>query len=597
MNKKKLSLIAIALSTMAVTSIIVGEVNGAFKGVSNLGVKADKTYTLVYDKDHTVVDAQIKTSQGNTIWTKANFNASFTANGIEFTKYGYVQNLTPLNGIKSVAIVVTSGKYVVSHGFIEPDNLKNPEYFDAEIDSTQTINYSTIIPNYFRVQALEAGTIESITVTYSCDGTSADDYLETASEGIENVTFAQNFNTAVSSFVTDTVCQTEFAVSKRALKIKSPTVNESVSFNVAQAVSSGYTYTDEDNYFIMDVKSSNSNVGTLKNAFMLDSNVKDFGWKDPTDYIELKSNPGWYRYYFKMELSDSPINLSDVSRMGLIFSKTPAADEVWYVDNVHFGKKPMTERTIGADYDFRAEDRVTIAGHEVFSFDFKVTDIGTTAYKFGFGNWNQYFDFSLNADGTRQDGGGLYQGCYLKSLLNGWKRMYVSTALMNRVSGAWKKWDYTGNNNFKLALIRGGNTASGYFTEPRIESDSMKYIAGPSTTTENYCNVTVATTSTISFTYKFIDNTGDSFSFMLSNNWETFFGYFEFDAKGVKKWGGTYDGVVTEQLGKGVIRVTMTLSQITKTSGKGAPTAINMFRTHSWGTGVIMFSGLEVTPL
>ncbi len=593
------------ITSFATVGLAIGISQAAIGNVS-FRAGADDSYTLTYDATHRVVNDTIQTSNGNVIWTKANFNASFTDRGVEFTKYGYVQNLTALNGIKSVTVNVSSGKYIVSHGYEEPIDLRTPFYYDQTITSTTTITYTgDNLPSYFRVQAVENGVATSITVNYSCVKGDGDPINETVAEGFENSKFRLSYNAGSALYVTDELCQTSFAESKRSLRISDMAKNDNVSLVDLESNRSALNLSDDDKYLIMDIKSTNAKVGSTINPFMISASLKDnsydVGWKDPTGYVAIPSNPGWYRYYWEVKSNGSAsipntrIPFDKINGLNMIFTQDIAANEVWYVDNVHFGAKPMFERAIGANYDIRAEDRVTITGNEVFSFDFKVTS--GTKFNVGFGNWSQYFDFSLKPDGTRYDNGGngLYAGTYLKPLSNGWYRIYASTGLMNRIAGSWKTWDYSGNNDLKIILDRAGNDATGFVSEPRIESNSMKYIMSPSTTYENYAAITdTSAVDTLSFTYKFIDNKDSSFAFMLSDNWSTYYGYFEFLANGNSKWGSTYAGVTTEQIGDGVVRVTMKLDEVT-TLGGSAPSKITFFRTHSWGTAVAMVSAPVVT--
>ncbi len=595
------------ITSFATVGLAIGISQAAIGNVS-FRAGADDSYTLTYDATHRVVDDTIQTSNGNVIWTKANFNASFTDRGVEFTKYGYVQNLTALSGIKSVTVNVSSGKYIVSHGYEEPRDLRTPFYYDQTITSTTTITYTgDNLPSYFRVQAVENGVATSITVNYSCVRGDGDPINETVAEGFENSKFRLSYNAGSALYVTDELCQTSFAESKRSLRISDMAKNDNVSLVDLESNRSALSLCDDDKYLIMDIKSTNAKVGSTINPFMISASLKDnsydIGWKDPTGYVALPSNPGWYRYYWEIKspsnatIPNTRIPFDKINGFNMIFSQDVAANEVWYVDNVHFGAKPMVERTIGNNYDMRAEDRVVLTGNEIISFDFKVTSGDT--FNFGLGNWDQYLDFSLKPNGKRCDNGGndgLYTGTYLKPLSNGWYRIYASTSLMNRTVGVWKTWNFSGNNNLKLILDRSGNNAAGYIVEPRIENDSMKYVMMPSNTYENYAAITdTSLVDTISFTYKFIDNKDSSASFMLSNNWNTFYGYFEFLANGEARWGTPYAGVTTEKLDGDVIRVTMKLDDVTKTSDEGAPTKITWFRTHSWGTGVMMVSAPVVT--
>lgn len=599
MVRKKLLLTLVSVFAMG------GIAGGAMlKNGMNLRAKADGDYSLIYDATHTVTDAKIKSPSGSDIWTKANYNATFTSNGIEFTKYGYVQNLSALNGIKTITLKVTSGKYVISHGYVEPNDLKTPMYYDQTVDEDFTVNFDgDNLPTHFRIQCIsDTGVIESIRIDYSCEVGAGDAFTETLAEGFENANLGSSFNYASSCYDTVVVCNSEFAVSQRALRFDSPKKNEGAAIIDLATNRSSLNLTGDEEYVIVDIKSTNSSVGTAINAVMFSGDVSDStyntGWQDPAGYYSLDDNEGWYRYFWKIQSSGGEaIPLSALNKVNLIFTKVAEANEVYYVDNVHIGTKPHKMRAIGGNYDVLAADRFTISGNELFSFDMKVTNKADSPnLNIGFGNWTNYFDLSLNPDGSRYDGGndGLYKYCYYKPLANDWVRVYISTKDMNRINGSWKTWPYDGGaNDVKVILNRTGNTATGYVTEPHLISTSVSSLLKPSTTYESYASVVCEDTESVSFTYKFVDNYTDTFSFMLSNEWSKYYGYFEFKANGDTKWGSAYSGVTVDKLGGGLVKVTMVLDQL-KVSDSGAPSGITMFRTHSWGTGVIAISGLEV---
>lgn len=83
--------------------------------------------------------------------------------------------------------------------------------------------------------------------------------------------------------------------------------------------------------------------------------------------------------------------------------------------------------------------------------------------------------------------------------------------------------------------------------------------------------------ATLSFEYKI--TAGEKFNIALLPNWSAYFGYFEFVATGAN---GTYNGVTTEVLSDGYIRVTFDMDQLTKMAGTPSTVIDFMYLRGGW---------------
>ena len=576
-------------------------------------VNADVEYTLTYDATHVVTSDKIYTADGNTIWTKANDNCSFTSNGLEFNKFGYIQNLSALQGIKSLDIKVTSGSYYVSYGYVEPSDLRTPMYHHSTISEDTVVSFESInYPSRFRIQALTAGTIESIEVTYSCTASEGDVGSETVSDGLENVKLEKSNKNAVVSYTTDEdeLCQREYAESKRALKITDTAKNESINIiNVAQALSDKAIIEEEDVYLILDIKSNDTRVGARVNPFMFSANVTDSaawksGWQDPDGYFNLADHPGWSRYYWKVDSNDQATNQNTVipkeylTGVNFIVTSEQNADTYYILDNIHFGTKPTMEHDANTDKAFANEDKFVIGPNSIFTFDFKVTDEvdETKILKFYFKS-NHKIDFELNADGSRV-GGGEYSGSYYTQLKNGWVRYWIDIGEYNRIDLTWQKWDFANyNNEINEYGWRQGNTYNAIITTPRLIDNTLEHFARPGENYANFCDIDLSTVTSAYMDYKIIGNKDSKtyFKFFDGSDWDKSYGYFCFNYNGTCYNRSSYDGVTITPQGYGVYRLTFNFAQITVLGDNGAPTTIkNLYCWDRWANAVMTVSDLVV---
>lgn len=297
---------------------------GAFLAIQSVGgVKHDKviaedaTYTTVLSSANPVISGQAYTDLGAQPWFKGDSASGVTWNNgsgkVAIAKHGYIQNLSPINGIKSVKVDMVSGSVTLYHFWSEPADLEQAEYEDVTFNSTGTHTYSGALPNRFRIIANEDSVINSITIKYSCAAGAEDEHTEVFDQGLENGYFdAGSIGTyARTAFITDDTCDEE---SSRSLKLTfAGTTNNYVSFSTQKNTNKKLTSANPD---------FSHSLVSFKAKFSEDILNQDIsvcaigsGWAD-SSYIKANRNEyldnGWQSYSLDLSKYDFAGNTSGI---------------------------------------------------------------------------------------------------------------------------------------------------------------------------------------------------------------------------------------------------------------------------------------------
>ena len=258
---------------------------------------------LVLSSSNPVVDSQVKTKKGNTIWVKGDSSSGVTWNNgndkVAIVNGGYIQTLTMIHGITQVSVSMDSGSLSLYHYWVEPSDLTTPMYESGHtFSSSGTFNFTGNYPNRIRIKANSDSIINSITIRYDCVSAYEDLHNETIDDGLENsfIDSGSLLRFASTSYVTGE--NNVFGESKRSLKIGfNSTVDNYVSLNFEQDVSAG----------LLDANPNMSkSTITLKAKFSDD--IDDYGisispvgsgWNHP-GYLNMDRSfvdeNGWYSY-------------------------------------------------------------------------------------------------------------------------------------------------------------------------------------------------------------------------------------------------------------------------------------------------------------
>ena len=222
--------------------------------------------------------------------------------------------------------------------------------------------------------------------------------------------------------------------------------------------------------------------------------------------------------------------------------------------------------TAGTDLTIVMDNQTAVTN---LSFDYQVTSGGTFAIAL-LPDWNSYYGyFNFNADGAAS----AYDGVTTEKLSNGYIRVHINLADVTVVAG-------TPSNVLTMLYIRGGwSDANGTLTNICLNSTVQQpprgeYFVGGENKSIELGNSQAL--STVSFEYKIVS--GNQIAMVLMPNWDNFYGYFELDAEGSKK----YDGVSYEMLADGYIRVTFDMDALTKVSGAPTTAIDFMFFRGDW---------------
>ena len=189
------------------------------------------------------------------------------------------------------------------------------------------------------------------------------------------------------------------------------------------------------------------------------------------------------------------------------------------------------------------------------SFDYKITNNGYFNIAL-LPDWNNFYGyFKFDSNGASYS----YAGVVTRKLEDGSIRVYVDMAALTTITGTPSKvltalfirgdWS-TANGTISNICINGAVE-----TPPRGEV----FTAGVNKT---FDPVNLGNLKKISFEYKITE--GTQFNIALLPNWSSYYGYYNFNATGSVN---AYNGVTTEVLEDGYVRVTFDMDALTNTAG------------------------------
>ena len=275
--------------------------------------------------------------------------------------------------------------------------------------------------------------------------------------------------------------------------------------------------------------------------------------------------------YIRVTIQIAELNQVTGSPDGVIdflYIRGDWSDVNGYIDNVSYTVYKPTVNFEGAA--FAAGVGVTIELK-----DEKVNDLAVTRMTFDYTietgkffhvalmpDWSSYYGhFKFDSNGVV----GNYPGVTTKMLADGSIRAYFDLTKLTSIAG-------NPTDVITMLYIRGGNdyvNGNGAISNICI-NDAAEYAprgqmftAGMDKTIDP---ANKGVLNSISFEYKL--ESGNEFNIALMPNWSSFYGYFSFGATGAND---IYDGVTTQVLEDGYIRVTFDMAALTKYSG--TPTA------------------------
>ena len=208
--------------------------------------------------------------------------------------------------------------------------------------------------------------------------------------------------------------------------------------------------------------------------------------------------------------------------------------------------QPVTKMSF--DYKIESGDKISLALLEDWSNGYGYFDLTTAGYS--------------------------HSGVTTEALANGYIRVYVDFAEVTKTIGA-------PSGVITMLYVHGSwTTATGVIENICINGSTQvpprgtAFSAGTDLTTMVSAKQNLAT---LSFEYKI--TAGEKFNIALLPNWSAYFGYFEFVATGAN---GTYNGVTTEVLSDGYIRVTFDMDQLTKMAGTPSTVIDFMYLRGGW---------------
>ena len=234
---------------------------------------------------------------------------------------------------------------------------------------------------------------------------------------------------------------------------------------------------------------------------------------------------------------------------------------------------PVTEppQQVFAGGEFKPGTTISLANtQEVtkMSFDYKITSGDTLNIGF-LPNWSSYYGyFNMKATGITAN------GITSELLDDGYVRVFVDVAAITA------KYNITSSVITMLYAHATWGNASGVIENIRLNESALQPSRGTPLTPGTNQNIMVSAKeeiNTLYFDYKI--TSGEKFSVALMPNWSSYFGYYAFTATGAQT---AYNGITTEALDDGYIRVTIKMSALTAKVGN--PSAVIDFMFLNGGT-------------
>ena len=290
------------------------------------------------------------------------------------------------------------------------------------------------------------------------------------------------------------------------------------------------------------------------------------------------------------------VDLAALDRSGCVNNRDNAPSDVglidifqWttvngYIDNIQLSNKPVEEVirgqafTAGKDTYFDLEDGV----YDLLSFDYKTEGVGELALIIRGSQWTKYFgDYRLTESGEKVD----YAGITTELLEDGYIHVVVDLAALDR-SGCVNNRD-NAPSDVGLIDIFQWTTVNGYIDNIQLSNKPVEEVIRGEFFQNGVTKTTymeIVAQNNLTFDYK-LATEGDMHVILRAPDWNGFYGDFEFTANGEMV---DYDGITTEQLEDGYIRVTVVFSKLTRSgcvnNRDSAPASVGIFDIYSWGT-------------
>ena len=572
MKKKKI----LVLGVLGAASVVALAAIAPFGNnlTSKFGFAETPSYSLKFDTNHKIVDTQVKTDNGNTIWAKDG-GVVWGETTMTLGKGNYIQNLTKLTGIKAVNITMTSGKVEVHHGFVEPSDLVTPMFYDNTLTATGTVTFDCD-PGYVRVIALDESVISCIEIEYDCSSASEAITFDDYDYSLEKTYFGYSQNGVAS--IVEGGFNSDYCVKFENINFR----NESNLFRIdlSKAIEKELVnFSDTVSSLSVDVK-DNNNVMANNSRYgfqaSIDSTVstESASWINTVDWGCTELGEGWWRCYY----SFNPIpkeNLSSISFWLLRKNADGQEASQYMFDNIRLFESNFNIKGIKGNnetaHDFSYPYEENKLPTEI-SFEYQLLNDATNA-NFMIGNgWGDYAGYFNVQDGVCTD-----STIRAEKLKNHWYKVSFFPGL---------KATYSGTKNYKFALIFNnaskwtiGNYMVKYDAPVAIAPGQKLYLDSP---------IAVADYSGLTLEYKLSDAaTAEDVVHLCMKDGSTnnYAGSFQLTASGCSN-----QGVTSEVLSDGYVRLTFDFDNLNRANAlynslaDAGVTSIDDFYTHSsWG--------------
>ena len=255
--------------------------------------------------------------------------------------------------------------------------------------------------------------------------------------------------------------------------------------------------------------------------------------------------------------------------------------QTWSVENLY---KPEVIRgqafTAGKDTYFT----VKAGNWDVVSFEYKTAGAGDMTAILRGSAWGStyYGEFRFTESGEKYD----YAGITTVVLDDGYIRVIFDVTALNR-TGCVDNLNLQPADIALIDIFGAWTTVDGYIDNIQVsELPSEEVNRGEAfeagVTKTKYMDIIAQ--NNLTFDYK-LTTGGDMHVILRAPDWNGFYGDFEFNANGEAV---DYDGITTEKLDDGYIRVTVVFSKLNRTgcvnNRDSAPANVGIFDIYSWGT-------------
>ena len=420
---------------------------------------------------------------------------------------------------------------------------------------------------------------EEMTVTYSPMYYLGRMYSKTENEALKNLLVAMyQYHLAAVKYVAEDVVRGNYFAAGENTVIDVVNTDKLASLSFEYKIAEGEKFhvalmTDWNNYYGYYAFNAKGANGTYNGV------------------TTTRLDDGYVRVTFDIAaltaLGNTPNGIID-----FLFIHGGWSDAVGYIDAITFvaddgsgdegGDEGGNEgKDRGEAFEFGIDKSINLDNTQVLEklvLDYKITS-GNQFHLALMEDWSNFYSYYILTPTGPRDA---YEGVTYETLSDGYIRVTFEIAALTKING-----NPTGAIQF--LYIRGGwSDSSGFIDnirfgddvqDPEPEVPGAVFEGGSFTTGTDLTIVMDNQNAVTNLSFDYQVTSGGKFALALLPDWNSYYGYFNFNANGAV---GTYDGITTEKLSNGYIRVYVDLAAVTSVAGTPSNVLTMLYIRGGW---------------